>query len=246
MREFTSFSQRNTAFFWGLAVSIAIVLSQAQALRMTDMPNELQTKNDEPVKRALSLKLPLKQPIFHWTFNSRSDFLAGKLVLHIVRDGKSRPITIFENGEFSDGWEAIELQNPKAGEIYFGFQSSEKYLTAPGDSLRIEWLVKKDLEGIGPTQTGILPAGTYESEGTYSGLIDEYTVSEQMKDLPEETVAKLRNAYEFKAFLENWEQEWPLKITSENGWLEPAQREAFEKLKKQMEQEEAKPGKHNE
>jgi len=37
-----------------------------------------------------------------------------------------------------------------------------------------------------------------------------------------------------------------VKITGEEGWLDPAQREAFEELKKQMEQVESKAGKHNE
>jgi len=229
-----------------LATSMAVALNQAQALDMAKIPNELQTKNSEPVKRTLSLKLPLSQPVFHWTFKSKSDFLAGKLVLHVLRGGKSTPITIFEKGKFYDGWEAMELRNPKAGEIYFGFQSSKKYLTAPGDRLRIEFLVIKDLEGIGPTKTGILPAGTYTSTGSYSGLIDEYAVPEHAMDLPEETVTKLRKAYEFKAFLENWEKQWSLKITSEEGWLEPAQRDTVEKLKKLMEQEGSKGRKHNE
>ena len=166
--------------------------------------------------------------------------LAGRLVLHIFRDGKSSSVKIFEAGEFEDGWEAIELQNPEAGEIYFGFQSSKTYPTAPGDRLSIELLVREDLEGIGPTQTGILPAGTYTSEGSYSGLIDEYAVPEQAKNLPEETVAKMRQAYEFKAFLENWDQQWSLKISGEEGWLEPAQRQAFEKALKAMAEEDAK------
>jgi hypothetical protein len=223
-----------------LAIAAAVTFDSAQALRMTDMPIELQTKNVEPVDRGISLKLPLHQPIFHWTFHSRNDFLAGRLVLHILRDGNSTPITIFDNGKFSDGWEAIDLQDPEAGERYFGFQSSKKYPTAPRDRLRIELLVTKDLEGIGPMQTGVLPAGTYTSEGSYSGLIDEYALPGEAKDLPEETVAKLREAYDFKSFLENWEQQWSLKVTGEEGWLAPAQRGAAEDLLKQMAEEDSK------
>lgn len=223
-----------------LAIAAAITVDRAQALRMTDMPSELQTKSAEPVDRMLSLKLPLRQPVFHWTFLSRSDFLAGRLALHVLRDGKSTTITIFENGKFSDGWEAIDLQNPKAGEIYFGFQSSKKYPTAPGDRLTIELLVREDLDGVGPTHAGVLPAGTYTSEGSYSGLIDEYALPAQAKSLPEGTLAKLRQTYEFKAFLENWEQQWSLKITGEDGWLDQAQREAFEKGLKAMAEEDAK------
>ncbi|MDB4746074.1 hypothetical protein OAG52_02675 [Verrucomicrobia bacterium] len=222
---------------YALAIIVAVSLNPAQALRMGDMPSEVQTKNAQPVSRLLTLKLPLRQPVFHWSFLSRNDFLAGRLVLHVVRDGKSTLITIFDDGKFSDGWEAIDVPNPKAGELYFQFQSSKKYLTAPGDRLRIELLVKRDLNGIGPTDTGILPAGSYTSEGSYSGLLDEYALPGQIKDLPDETVAKLREAYEYKAFLENWEQEWSLKMTGEEGWLTPVQRKAFENLQKQMAEE---------
>ena len=246
MRRIGSAERRRLLRTWVLAISAVVVLNQAQALRITGVPSELQTKNDKPVERTLSLKLPLSQPVLQWTFKSKADFLAGRLVLHVIRDGVSTPIKIFENGAFKDGWESTELKIPKAGEVYFGLQSSKKYPTAPGDRLRIELLVARDLEGIGPTQTGFLPAGTYISEGIYSGLIDEYAVPEEMKNLPEETIGKLREAYEFRAFLENWDQQWSLKITGEEGWLDPAQREAFEELKKQMEQVESKTGKHNE
>jgi len=153
--------------------------------------------------------------------------LAGRLILHVLRDGNSTPITIFDDGKFSDGWNAIDLQNPKAGEIYFGLESSKMYPTAPRDRLRIELLVTKDLDGVGSMQTGVLAAGTYISEGSYSGLIDEYALTGQAKNLPEETATKLRQAYEFKAFLENWDQQWSLKVTGEEGWLTPAERKAI-------------------
>lgn len=244
MRSIRSCHRWTPVHVCALAIAAAVTFDRAQALRMTDMPIELQTKNAEPVDRMLSLKLPLRQPVFHWTFHSRRDFLAGRLVLHVLRDGKSTPITIFDDGKFSDGWEAIDLQIPKAGEIYFGFQSSKKYPTAPRDRLRIELLVTKDLGGIGPTQTGVLPAGAYTSEGSYSGLIDAYALIGQAKNLPKETVAKLRRAYEFKAFLENWEQQWSLKVTGEEGWLTPAGRKAFEHMRKLMAEEDSKK-KHN-
>lgn len=149
-------------------------------------------------------------------------------------------ITIFENGKLSDGWESIELPNPKAGAIYFGFKSSKKYLSAPGDHLRIELLVKRDLRGIGPTQTGVLPAGRYISEGGYSGLLDEYVVPRELANLPEEALSGLREGYEFMAFLENWEKQWSLEITDEEGWLTPDERAAFEKQMRLMAEEDAK------
>ena len=144
----------------------------------------MQTKIQEPRERAISLKLPLQQPRFHWRFMSRKDFLSGKMLLRIIRDGESTEIVIFENGQFSDGWEAMQPP-PKLGkkEIYFGFVSTGKYLTAPGDKLELELTVPKDLAGIGALQTGILPAGKYVSKGTYSGLIDEYDTIMQLNNI---------------------------------------------------------------
>ncbi len=200
------------------------------ALKMTKMPETMQTKVREPCERAISLKLPLLQPRFHWRFMSRKDFLSGKMLLRIIRDGESTEIVIFENGQFSDGWEAMQPP-PKLGkeEIYFGFISTRKYLTAPGDKLELELTVTKDLPGIGALQTGILPAGKYVSKGIYSGLIDEYDTTFLAEELAKEgkrpsgeqeaLLNKLRAMCEYKAFLESWSDQWPLKITSQKGWL---------------------------
>ncbi len=132
---------------WAVLLTMA---ASAFALRMTEMPENLQTKIQEPRERAISLKLPLLQPDFHWTFMSREDFLSGKPILRILRKGKLNEIIIFEGGQFSDGWEAMPLaQDPNKGEIYFGFISTRTYLTAPGDKLELELTVTKDLPGIG-------------------------------------------------------------------------------------------------
>jgi hypothetical protein len=122
------------------------------------------------------------------------------------------------------------LPAANSGEVYFGFRSTKKYATAPDDLLKIELHVKKDLNGIGPLETGILPAGTYTAQGTYSGLIDEYDVPDPQNNLPEETIAKLRELYDFKAFMENWEAQWALQGIENKGWLAPAQRKQFEDL----------------
>ena len=196
------------------------------ALNMTDMPKNIQTKVQEPRERAISIKLPLQQPRFHWRFMSRKDFLSGKLLLRIIRDGESTEIVIFENGQFSDGWEAMQPP-PKLGkeEIYFGFVSTGKYLTAPADKLELELTVTKDLSGIGAIQSGILPSGKYTSKGSYSGLIDDFNTSilegklaEEGKisiDEQETLLNKVRSMYENKSFLESWDDQWPLKITSQ-------------------------------
>jgi len=222
------------------ALTVAFILmagTYADALRMTKMPKELQTTTAEPRMRTISLKLPLKQPVFHWTFQSKENLLAGKLILRINRNEKTTEIVIFENGQMSEDWEPLALPNPKAGEIYFGFQSFKKYKTAPNDKIDIELFVKKDLDGIGPLETGVLPAGTYRTQGIYSGLLDEYKVPDQAKDLPKETLDKLRETYEFKAFLENWKSQWPLKITGDEGWLPDEQRQQMETALKQMQKE---------
>jgi hypothetical protein len=213
--------------------------TSVSALHMTKMPKDLQTTVAEPQKRQISLKLPLRQPVFHWTFMSKEAYLEGKLILRVKRGDKTTAITIFENGKITKGWKPMPVpKNPKTGEIYFGFESSNKYATAPNDTLEIELHVIKDLNGIGATHTGILPKGIYTSQGTYSGLIDKYKVSESFKDVPKETIDKLKKMYEFKAFLENWKQQWELKITGDDGWLPAEQRQSFENAMKQMQEEE--------
>ena len=233
-------AQNYRTYLLSLAVMLVLPVPLL-ALHMTDMPKNIQTKVQEPRERAISLKLPLLQPTFHWTFTSREDFLSGKLVLRIIRNSQSSEIVIFENGQFSNGWEAMPLPPaPDRGEIYFGFISTHKYLTAPGDKLELELTVTKDLSGVGGLQTGILPAGKYTSEGTYSGLIDEYDISllaaklaEQNKtsaDEQESLLNKLRSKYEYKAFLESWADQWPLKITGEKGWLPDEQASAVKAM----------------
>jgi RNA polymerase sigma factor (sigma-70 family) len=204
------------------------VEASSQTIRPPSEVSSVPSVSPEPRMRCLSLKLPLLQPQFHWTFMSKADFLAGKLMVRIRRGQDISEIIVFENGMLSDGWEAMTLPaNPKAGEIYFGFVSSQPCLTAPGDELEIELHVPKDLPGIGAIQTGVLPAGIYKAQGTYSLLTDAYKVPDALKGMPQETIEKLRQMSEFKAFLENWEPRWPLQITTEEGWLDPAQREGM-------------------
>jgi len=229
MKSATGSTMWSYKMYW-LALAVTFVLAvPVFSLHMTDMSQNMQTKVKEPRERAISLKLPLLQPRFHWTFMSREDFLSGKLVLRIIREGQSNDIVIFENGKLSDGWEAMPITGPRKGEIYFGFISTRKYLTAPGDKLELELTVTKDLAGIGAIQTGILPAGKYKSRGTYSGLVDEYDTSALAEELAkkgkkspaeqEGLLNKLRAMCEHKAFLESWKDQWPLKITGEKGWL---------------------------
>ena len=230
-----------------LALIFALIMP-VFALYTTDMPKNIQTKVQEPRERTISLKLPLQQPRFHWRFMSRKDFLSGKLLLRIIRDGKSTEIVIFENGQFSDGWGEMGItRDPNRGEIYFGFISTRGYLTAPADKLELELTVTKDLRGIGALQTGILPAGKYKSKGTYSGLIDEYDttfwaeeIAKEGKGPPDEQktlLKKWRQQVEHKAFLESWTEQWPLKITSQKGWLSEERASAVKRMREKSDAE---------
>jgi len=234
-------------YFLSLAV-VFVLAMPVFALHMTEMSKNMQTKVQEPRERKFSLKLPLRQPTFHWTFMSRKDFLSGKLLLRIIRNGESTEIVIFENGKFSEGWEAMPLpQTPDRGEIYFGFISTRKYLTAPGDKLELELTVTKDLAGIGAFQTGILPPGKYASKGTYSGLIDEYDTTLLAEELAKEgkiptdeqkaLLKKWRQKLERKAFLESWTDQWPLKITSQKGWLPDDRASAMKRMLEKLDAE---------
>lgn len=167
---------------------------------------------------------------------SKSDYLAGKLILRIKQGEKITEIVIFEDGRISAGWQTIPLpENLKAGEIYFGFESIKPYLTAPNDNIELELHVVKDLDGIGALQTGFLPAGIYKAQGTYSMLTNEYQVPDEFKAMPEETIEKLKKATEFRAFLEDWDTKWPLQITGNEGWLDLAQREGLEQALQRLE-----------
>jgi hypothetical protein len=191
----------------------------------------VQTTNANPFPRTLSLKLPLRQTDFHWTFMSRKALLAGKLVLRIARTGETNDIVIFDSGQMKDGWEAIPFPNPKAGEIYFGFKSAKKYPTAPNDRLELELRVKQDLSGIGPERKGVLPVGVYKARGTYSVLIDEW---KPPGEVSEETISKVRKQFDFTAGLESWDEQWDFQITSQEGWLTPEEAQHIKRLRETL------------
>ena len=190
---------------------------------------------------------------------SREDLLSGKLVLRVRRGDLTNEIVIFENGAIAPGWEPISPDGRGPGEIYFGFSSTTTFLTAPDDELEVELLVLKDLAGIGVLQTGILTAGTYRAKGTYFGLQDDFDSSQPMSaaqmidSLTEQGVTRdeaemmaqtlqgvslaMRmnaEASSFIAYTGCWENLWPLKITSNEGWASPEQ-VAFQERMLEME-----------
>jgi len=228
-----------------LAAFLMAVAPTVHALRMSELPAEMLTSNPEPAPRALSVKLPLEQPMFHWAFTDREGFLAGTLVLRIIRGDETQSITILADGQFTEGWEAISLPPvAQRNGVYFGFISSTAYATAPGDRLEIELTVVKDIVGIGPLQEGLLPAGVYTARGTYSGLTDDCAPplpGKNPDELPPDQrkgYDNLRKLYSHRAFLENWENQWPLTITSEVGWLPEAEAERMRQMIRQVEIEE--------
>jgi len=223
-----------------LSLSLTLFSFGAHALRMTDNMAQ-STVKQEPVARKIALKLPIQQDDFHWTFMKKDELLAGKLVLTIERGEKKQAITIFENGKITDGW--FEMPFPSAnmenvtvkpGEIYFLFQSSKMYDTAPNDKLELTLTVKTDLAGVGPCCAGVLPKGEYKTTGTYSYLADEYPVDPAL-NLPKETLDKLREMMNNKALCENWQVQWDITLTSEQGWLPPEKARQLKEMMKQTE-----------
>jgi hypothetical protein len=229
---------------------VAAIAIPAFALYNTQMPEKGQTKKKEAVERSISLKLPLQQADFHWVFKNRYDFLAGKLALRITRAGKSEDIIIFEKGKLSDGWQSLPTTPNMGDGAYFGFVSAKKYPTAPGDALELELTVTKDLNGIGPTETGILSAGTYKAKGSYSGLLDEFNTSLLTADMTKKhgmvteedgkLLNKMHEMYDYKAFLETWATQWPLKMTGNKGWLPVEQAAAMKAGTEKMKADEAR------
>ncbi len=208
-----------------------------------------QSKVAEPVARHIQLKLPLAGIQFHWCFMNRDELLSGKLTLEVRRGDTTNEIVIFEGGVITPGWETPLSGSPCGEDFYFWFFSTTRYLTAPGDELKVELIVQEDVEGIGGYQTGILEAGTYRTAGTYYSLRDgpdlpetsvrpseaEFTDSMiQAGNTQEEIEAALRgrrkalstqartpNVFGPVAALGCWENPWPLKITYHEGWMSP-------------------------
>ena len=215
-----------------LLVLVCLAMQWAGALDMMNTMEQCSVSR-EPVARKISLKLPIRQEEFHWKFMKKEELLAGKLLLTIERNGKKQQMTIFENGTFTEGWSSPEkfqsnvTQDPmvKPEEIYFLFKSEKRYETAPGDTVELTLTAKSDLEGIGPMCAGVLPKGEYKAKGTYSLLVDEYQVSpEIMKEVPKEMLDEfckvMSETTSNTAFLENWQDQWDIKVTSEPGWLQ--------------------------
>ena len=203
--------------FLGIASPFA---ERAFGLHNVRVPDEMQSQEKMPIKRTISLKLPIKDVRFHWEFFDRAELLAGKLILRITRDNKSEEIVIFEDGQFSEGWGPMPMPSlGKKGKdpIYFMFKSTSTYLAAPNDEIEIILVAKQDLNGIGALLAGHLPAGTYKSTGYASWLTDK-------------SQARIPAGFEQNAALESWSTQWSVVVTSNQGWTPPEQADAVRRM----------------
>jgi hypothetical protein len=163
---------------------------------------------DFPADRTLYFKLPIEGARFHWQFLEPNVFLSGELTLRIVNKERDDTLVVFRDGKISDGWQMIG-SNTRDSAFYFGFSTGKHYRTALNDSLIITLRAPQDLRGRGPYKQGTLPAGTWQSTGTYSSVYGERW---NPLDL------LVRFGKPSIAFLECWDTVWPIQVTSTNGW----------------------------
>lgn len=154
-----------------------------------------------PASRFVYFKLPIEQTEYHWIFQDRTEFLSGKLTLNIERGNRGEIVTVFDNGNISEGWEEIPgSSDQQPNEIYFGFVSRRKYSVASKDRVEIVLSVSDDIKGKGHRVSGILRAGEYRSA-------NYLTIS-----WPDDDMAFLRK--------EEWNPQWDIEITHVTGWTE--------------------------
>jgi hypothetical protein len=161
-----------------------------------------------PADRSLYFKLPIEGVRFHWQFLEPSAFLSGELTLRIVNKDRDDTLVVFRDGKISDGWQMIG-STPRDSAFYFGFSTSTRYRTALNDSLIITLRAPEDLRGRGPYKQGTLPAGTWQSTGTYSSVYGG-------RWKPFDLLVRFRKPP--IAFMECWATVWPIRVTSTSGW----------------------------
>ena len=219
--------------------NILLPVASLFALYEPRVADRVRSTPTEPVERSIYFKLPLRQPNFHWKFLGREKLLSGKLILQVSRDDTASEIVVFENGQISNCWREIPSSHgPSEQAIYFGFESTCRYLTAPRDELTIELTVPCDLAGIGSIMTGTLSAGVYSSKAKFTGLTQEYQAPESLirklgedknlsTDQKKAILERHRSNQQYRAFVGAWTEQWPLKITSRKGWLSEEKAEEY-------------------
>lgn len=155
-------------------------------------------------ERELYMKLPLKQPRFHWYFQDEVALLAGSLQIEVHRgSGHDTILTVFETGHLSPGWAPISRDQRG---IYFGFVGKGPIWTEPADSLVVTLKVTHDLDGIGAYRKGVLREGSYRAVASYSRLTGhpDFRLLGRDRDPT--------------AFVSCWRSKWELEVTEERGW----------------------------
>ena len=176
--------------FWTVFVALALW----QVIAQESSP----FSGAQAAPRSIHFKLPIDQTTYHWTFDDRTAFLAGTLILDIVREDKRERMTVFENGNIGEGWEESSLPSDEScSHIYFGFVSREKFSIASADRVEMTLSVPEGLQGGWRDRKGILPAGEYRA----SNKATVYVTSEE------------------RAFLrkEDWKPTWDVVLTDESG-----------------------------
>lgn len=190
---------------WGVTVALVLALLNQMFPVLTSFA--------PTAERLLYFKLPIQDVRYHWRFTDADAFLAGELTLRIINTDRDETHVVFRDGQIQEGWEAISPARPGDG-FYFGFQSTKPFRTKGNDSLIITLQAPRDLAGRGPHSEGVLAAGTWQMTGTYSSIYGRRWNPLDIVVIRESPIA----------FMECWSGEWPITITSSEGWqgAEPA------------------------
>ncbi|MES2521587.1 MAG: hypothetical protein V4617_02730 [Gemmatimonadota bacterium] len=160
-------------------------------------------------ERTLYFKLPIDGARFHWTFVDAEAFLSGELTLRILNKDRDQTLVIFRDGKIQDGWTMVG-DGEADSSFYFGFSTTDRFLTKADDSLIVTLTARKDLLGRGPHSEGVLSAGVWQMSGSYSSI---YGGRWNPLDL-----AVLHGDPPI-AFMQCWTGVCPITITKREGWM---------------------------
>lgn len=195
------------------------------------MSASAQVKNVGPAERRFIVKLPIKQGKDHWVFTDKDAVMSSEIRLTLVNKNRALDLPIISDGKIHTGWTFSD--SPKSDDlngIYFKFISSQKYMTYPDDRLEIVLRNSQEIPGIGPDSAGVLPVGNYISKGKYTSLTDKQDLTMLIKSMQKKsggslteeqknTVEKMRDLFDYKAYCESWDSQWSLIDVQEEGWL---------------------------
>lgn len=180
---------------------------QCLMIDVTETNNTNSVKNDEgKFKRCIYVKLPLKQPEYHWIFTEKDKFLQSKLLLNITTNNGIQNLSLLDHGKLSENWEILNDGEYEDNEMYFGFNSKNQFIISETDKVELILKTNQDIKGKGADAKGILKSGTYKSTGKFS-IYDT-----EKYDAGEDECGFLTK--------DNWNNHWKLDITSNKGWMQ--------------------------